>query len=125
MIMNKKLIRLTEGDLHRIVKESVNRVLTELDWTTYSNYQNGRMAQANQARQNGDYEKENMYRQKAIQGGNAAGKAMRQKHGFDSIDDFNQTAQRARNGMTLPQNNPKYQNYMNYQQDAQNYYSQQ
>lgn len=123
--MNKKLIRLTESDLHRIVKESVNKLLTELDWTTYSNYQKRRMAQANQARQNGDYEKENMWRQKAIQGGNAAGNAMRQKHGFDSIDDFNQTAQRARNGMKLPQNNPKYQNYMNYQQDAQNYYSQQ
>lgn len=27
--MNKKLIRLTESDLHRIVKESVNRVLFE------------------------------------------------------------------------------------------------
>ena len=27
--MNKKLIRLTEQDLHRIVKESVNRVLRE------------------------------------------------------------------------------------------------
>jgi uncharacterized membrane-anchored protein YhcB (DUF1043 family) len=35
--MNKKLIRLTEGDLHRIVKESVNRLLTELDWRTYAN----------------------------------------------------------------------------------------
>ena len=33
--MNKKLIRLTESDLHKIVKESVNRVLTELDWKTY------------------------------------------------------------------------------------------
>jgi hypothetical protein len=29
--MNKKLIRLTEGDLHRIVKESVNRILREND----------------------------------------------------------------------------------------------
>ena len=29
--MKKKLIRLTESDLHRIVKESVNKVLTELD----------------------------------------------------------------------------------------------
>ena len=34
----KKVIRLTEGDLHRIVKESVNRVLNEMeegnnDWT--------------------------------------------------------------------------------------------
>ena len=33
----KKLIRLTEGDLHRIVKESVNQLLTELDWRTYAN----------------------------------------------------------------------------------------
>ena len=33
--MNKRLIRLTESDLHRIVKESVNKVLTELDWKTY------------------------------------------------------------------------------------------
>ena len=32
--MNKKQIRLTESDLHRIVKESVNRILTELDWKT-------------------------------------------------------------------------------------------
>lgn len=31
--MNKKLIRLTESDLHRIVKESVNRVLKEDDST--------------------------------------------------------------------------------------------
>ena len=29
--MNKKLIRLTESDLHRIVKESVRRVLKESD----------------------------------------------------------------------------------------------
>ncbi len=34
---NKQLIRLTENDLHRIVKESVNKVLTELDWKTYAN----------------------------------------------------------------------------------------
>ena len=34
--MNKKLIRLTESDLHKIVKESVNRVLTEVLDTTDS-----------------------------------------------------------------------------------------
>ena len=34
--MNKKLIRLTEGDLHRIVKESVQKILNEADgWQTY------------------------------------------------------------------------------------------
>lgn len=27
--MNKKIIRLTEGDLHRIVMESVNNILAE------------------------------------------------------------------------------------------------
>ena len=32
--MNKKLIRLTESDLHKVIKESVNKVLTELDWRT-------------------------------------------------------------------------------------------
>ena len=31
--MNKKLIRLTEGDLHRIVKESVKKVLNEIGGT--------------------------------------------------------------------------------------------
>lgn len=35
--MTKKIIRLTESDLHRIVKESVNQVLTEMDWKTYMN----------------------------------------------------------------------------------------
>lgn len=35
--MNKKLIRLTESDLHKVIKESVNKVLTELDWRTYAN----------------------------------------------------------------------------------------
>jgi hypothetical protein len=29
--MNKKLIRLTESDLHRIVKESVGKILKEMD----------------------------------------------------------------------------------------------
>ena len=29
--MNKKVIRLNESDLHRIVKESVNRVINEAD----------------------------------------------------------------------------------------------
>ena len=33
--MNKKLIRLTESDLHRIVKESVNKILNEMDWKAY------------------------------------------------------------------------------------------
>lgn len=35
--MNKKLIRLTESDLHKIVKEAVNRIIKEsVDEFTYS-----------------------------------------------------------------------------------------
>jgi len=33
--MNKKLIRLTESDLHRIVKESVNKILDEISGCDY------------------------------------------------------------------------------------------
>ena len=33
----KRTIRLTESDLHRIIKESVKQCLTELDWKTYMN----------------------------------------------------------------------------------------
>ena len=36
--MNKKLIRLTESDLHRIVKESVNRLLMEFNPYEDSDY---------------------------------------------------------------------------------------
>lgn len=42
--MNKKLIRLTESDLHRIVKESVNNVLNEIGDTPYGQYMLGRAA---------------------------------------------------------------------------------
>lgn len=31
----KKTIKLTESDLHNIIKESVNNILSELDWRTY------------------------------------------------------------------------------------------
>lgn len=34
-VMNRKLIRLTENDLHKIVKESVNRILLEQDEQEY------------------------------------------------------------------------------------------
>ena len=30
--MNKKLIRLTESDLHKIIKASVNNILRESEW---------------------------------------------------------------------------------------------
>ena len=35
--MKKNIIRITESDLHRIIKESVNNIISELDWKTYAN----------------------------------------------------------------------------------------
>lgn len=35
--MERKLIRLTESDLHRIVKESVNGIIAEMNYKTYAN----------------------------------------------------------------------------------------
>ena len=53
--MNKKLIRLTESDLHRIVRESVNKVLNEIGDTKRGQYHLGR---ASMRRFNmGDYDK--------------------------------------------------------------------
>lgn len=49
----KQVVRLTESDLHRIIKESVNNVLTELDWTTYSNAAAKRFQQAYNGNTNG------------------------------------------------------------------------
>lgn len=37
--MNKQIIKITESDLHKIVKKSINNVLTELDWRTYATAQ--------------------------------------------------------------------------------------
>lgn len=36
IFMNTQIIKMTESDLHKIVTESVNKVLTELDWRTYA-----------------------------------------------------------------------------------------
>lgn len=35
----RRKVRLTEGDLHRIIKESVRKALTEADWNTYGGKQ--------------------------------------------------------------------------------------
>lgn len=55
--MNKKLIRLTEQDLHRIVKESVNRILNEIGETPQGKYMLGRLQK--RAIQRGDRDLDN------------------------------------------------------------------
>jgi hypothetical protein len=72
--MNKKLIKLTEQDLHNIIKESVKRILkeaqlNELDPRTYASYADKRAAQGN-------------YNQ-AEQGITAARNAWNNKYGYD------------------------------------------
>ena len=70
--MKKKLIRLTEQDLHRIVKESVNKVLTELDWKTYQNA-------ANKAYASGDKRASKFHNQAVTQ--------FNKDYGYDGYDD--------------------------------------
>lgn len=36
----KKLVRLTESELHQIIAESVNKIISELDWKTYQSASN-------------------------------------------------------------------------------------
>ena len=50
--MNKKFSRLTESDFDKIIKESVSRVLNEMDWKTYMNASRKRKQQANDMRNN-------------------------------------------------------------------------
>ena len=55
--MNKKLIRLTESDLHRIVKESVNRILRESQFGNYRVSRSPKKKYADERKDNeGDWE---------------------------------------------------------------------
>jgi hypothetical protein len=77
--MNKKLIRLTESDLHKIVKESVNRILNEIGDTAKGQYMLGRL----QGRQMG-----NGNRQQAMNTQNYASKQLgsRTPQNFQTYD---------------------------------------
>ena len=46
----KQIIRLTEGDLHNIIKKSVNNIIQELDWKTTMNAARKRKKQADNLR---------------------------------------------------------------------------
>ena len=61
----KKIVRLTEGDLHRIIKESVNNIITELDWKTKMNYLKGRQRQGDEAYRQGNEKMARKYWDKA------------------------------------------------------------
>ena len=61
----KKIVRLTESDLHRIIKESVNNIITELDWKTKMNYLKGRQRQGDEAYRQGNEKMARKYWDKA------------------------------------------------------------
>ena len=46
----KQIIRLTEGDLHNIIRKSVNNIIQELDWKTTMNAARKRKEQADNIR---------------------------------------------------------------------------
>lgn len=54
--MSKRTVRLTESDLHNIIKESVNKVLNEIGDTRKGRYKMGRVMgrQINKGTQNDD-----------------------------------------------------------------------
>ena len=76
----KQIIRLTEGDLHKIVKESVNKVLTELDWRTYQSAAEKSMKQSH----NGDLSPQEraFNKNRSYEFDNYADKKFRNKHGM-------------------------------------------
>ena len=60
----KRQVRLTEGQLNRIIKESVNNILSELDWRTYqSAYEksNGSRRQNFRQAANNSFNRQNGY----------------------------------------------------------------
>ena len=61
----KKIVRLTESDLNRIIKESVNNIITELDWKTKMNNLKGRQRQGDEAYRQGNEKMARKYWDKA------------------------------------------------------------
>lgn len=103
--MNKKLIRLTESDLHRIVKESVNKVLSEaineLDPRTYASYADKRAKQAaNQEK--GSWEQYKL-QNKANNGKVAARNAWNKKYSQDNSHN-NGFGDRFSSSLSMPYN---------------------
>lgn len=65
--MSKRTVRLTESDLHNIIKESVNNILSELDWKTYQSASDKSLSRAGSElnQQNIDYDKVQKYLKRA------------------------------------------------------------
>ena len=117
--MNKKLIRLTESDLHKIVKESVNKILNEIGDTAKGQYMLGRL----QGRQMG-----NGNRQQAMNTQNYANKQLgsRTPQNFQTYDAAETANQMGYNDERNPQHSQDIMNnggsIGNYQANVRNNY---
>lgn len=84
------LIRITESDLHNMVKESVNKILTELDWKTYMNASRRRKLQGDEFRGKFPHtslgHERNSFDDKADDLESAAQRAFQMKHGKNGTD---------------------------------------
>ena len=76
----KQKIKLTESDLHRIIKESVKQILSELDWRTYQSAAEKSMKQSH----NGDLSPQEraFNKNRSYEFDNYADKKFRNKHGM-------------------------------------------
>lgn len=77
-------IKLTESELHRIVKESVQEVLNELDWRTYDSARTKALDKANNT--DNVYEKKRRTNQ-ANDFASASNKRYSKQYGLEDFDD--------------------------------------
>ena len=90
MNMNKKLIRLTESDLHNIVKESVNRVLNEIGDTPKGQFALGAVFARNPLQRQDASDMAEKHRNNKRDWSNLSffNAASAQRHGYDRLKDF-------------------------------------
>lgn len=92
--MKKQVLRLTEEDLQNIIKESVNNILSELDWKTYDNAMNksDEHADNQQLRQ----QERKFHRMRGDKFGKASNNNFYNKYGITKFDASNNDDRMAR-----------------------------
>ena len=108
--MNKKLIRLTEGDLHKIVKESVNKILSEIGDTSRGCKMLGRA-----------YHKAN--KTNDIVRGQKFGNYLRDKYGYTPHEFFDGIDDAEKEEKTAERRNRMMQKYNRFKDGSNNPYS--
>lgn len=79
----KRTIKLTENDLHNIIKESVNHILSELDWRTYQSAAEKANDRAHSLSNSDDIEEKQKRRRQARNLHNMAKEKANTQYGLD------------------------------------------